>query len=206
MPSAEPRLQRACYDSVVPRTGRLDRALEELAALRDSLRGAGNRERAGLFSCRGCVAWCCRDGFNSMRATPLEGEAVLRLLEARGEAGDARARCGEAVERFRLDADGPARRTYTCPFLTAGNLCGVHDAKPLGCTTFTPVRDGGCDQDGARLAAAVGRAAALNDAAYGKGKWVDLPIPLAVLGASSTASSPAPRSSRGSTRGGSYRA
>ncbi len=193
----------------MPRTGRLDRALEELSTLRESLRGAGNRERAGLFSCRGCVAWCCREGFNSMRATPLEAEAVLRLLEARGEAGEARERCEEAVERWRLDGDPDAHRTYSCPFLTAGNLCGVHEAKPLGCTTFTPVRDGGCDQDGPRLADAVARAAALNDAAYGKGKREDLPIPLALLecrGAASTASSPAPHSSPGSTRDGSGRA
>lgn len=190
----------------MPRGDRLDRPLEELAALRESLRGAGNRERAGLFSCRGCVAWCCREGFNSMRATPLEAEAVLRLLEARGEAGEALERCGEAVERFRLDGDPGSRRTYACPFLTAGNLCGVHEAKPLGCTTFTPVRDGGCDQDGERLADAVGRAAAMNDAAFGKGRWRDLPLPLAVLGAALSASSPARRSSRGSTRDGSCRA
>jgi Fe-S-cluster containining protein len=147
-----------------------DRALEELAGLRDSLRGAGNRERAGLFSCSGCVAWCCREGFNSMRATPVEALAMVRLLEARGATDEARERCEEAVERYRLDGDPGARRTYTCPFLTAGNLCGVHEAKPLGCVTFTPVRDGGCDQDGERL----------GEALEGLGEG-DLPIPLAVL-------------------------
>ena len=160
---------------------RIDRALAELASLRDSLRGAGNRERAGLFSCRGCVAWCCREGFNAMRATSLEAEAILRALEGAGELEAGLARAAEAVERWRLDADPGTRRTYTCPFLTAGNLCGVHGAKPLGCVTFTPVRDGGCDQDAARLADSVEHAAALNDRAYGSGRWEDLPLPLAVV-------------------------
>jgi Fe-S-cluster containining protein len=165
----------------VPPPDRLERALGDLAALRESLRGKGNRERAGLFSCRGCVAWCCREGFNSMRATPLEAEAVVRLLESRGGAAEARERCGEAVERRGLDGDPGARRTYTCPFLTAGNLCGVHEAKPLGCVLFTPVRDGGCDQDAARLEEALGRAAALSEEGLGKRGRGDLPIPLAVI-------------------------
>jgi Fe-S-cluster containining protein len=163
--------------------------MRSLEVLRDSLRGAGNRERAGLFSCTGCVAWCCREGFNSMRATPAEAAAILDHIEARGNAAEALDACAEAVDRWRLDEGG---RTYTCPFLTAGNLCGVHAAKPLGCVTFTPVRDGGCDQDGERLAAAVA------DLEGG-----DLPIPLAVL---AIASSRGRRSSRGSRRGGSGRA
>ncbi len=116
-----------------------------------------------------------------MRATPLEAEAILRLLESEGRTAGATDRCAETLDRFRLDDDPASRRTYACPFLTAGNLCGVHAAKPLGCVTFTPVRDGGCDQDAARLGDAVGKAAALNDRAYGKGKWGDLPLPLAVL-------------------------
>ena len=145
-----------------------------LAALRESLRGAGNAERAGLFSCSGCVGWCCRAGFNAMRATPAEAEAILDLLDARGETAAALEACAEAVERWRLDATTP--RTYTCPFLTAGNRCGVHDAKPLGCVSFTPVRDGGCDQDGERLGAAVRRVP-------GEG----LPIPLAVIAAAGQA-------------------
>jgi len=164
----------------------------DLDALRESLRGAGNRERAGLFGCSGCVGWCCREGSNAMRATPGEAAAVLELLEERGEAAAALEACAEAVERWRLDADPASRRTYTCPFLTAGNLCGVHAAKPLGCVTFTPVRDGGCDQDGERLAAAVADL-----------PGEDLPLPLAVL---AIASSRARRSSRGSRRGGSGRA
>ena len=159
----------------------MDRGIDALAALRDSLRAAGNRERAGLFSCTGCVAWCCRAGFNSMRATPLEAEAVARHLEARGLLPEALERCGEAVERFRLGADPSLRRTYTCPFLTAGNLCGVHEAKPLGCIAFTPVRDGGCDLDARRLGAALEEAARRNDAAFGEGAWEDLPLPMAVL-------------------------
>lgn len=157
---------------------------------RESLRGAGNAERAGLFSCAGCVGWCCREGFNAMRATPPEAEAILRLLEERGEAEAALEACAAAVERYRLDATTP--RTYTCPFLTAGNLCSVHAAKPLGCVTFTPVRDGGCDQDGERLAAAVADL-----------EGEDLPLPLAIL---SIASSRGRRSTRGSRRGGSGRA
>jgi Fe-S-cluster containining protein len=193
-----------------------------LEALRESLRGAGNAERAGLFSCAGCVGWCCREGFNAMRATPPEAEAILALLEERGEAGAALEACAAAVERFRLDATTP--RTYTCPFLTAGNLCGVHAAKPLGCVTFTPVRDGGCDQDGERLHAAVADL-----------EGEDLPLPLAILaaygvrnptpaagatgdfsadgpasgvgyGTPSIASSRGRRSTRGSRRGGSGRA
>jgi len=162
---------------------RIDGALADLAALRDSLRGAGNRERAGLFSCRGCVAWCCRGASNAMRATPLEALAVVRDLEAAGRREEGLRRAAAAVERWRLDGDPAAPRTYDCPFLTAGNLCGVHGAKPLGCVTFTPVRDGGCDQDGERLRDAVGRAAALNDDAFGRGEWTDLPLPAAVLAA-----------------------
>ncbi len=165
----------------MPPSAKLDRALADLAALRESLRGSGNRERAGLFSCRGCVAWCCREGFNAMRATPLEAEAILRHLDEAGGREEALTRTEGAVERWRLDDDPAARRTYTCPFLTAGNLCGVHAAKPLGCVTFTPVRDGGCDQDAARLEEAVASAAAVNDAAIGKGRWRDLPLPLAVV-------------------------
>ena len=161
--------------------GATDGALAALASLRESLRGAGNRERAGLFSCRGCVAWCCREGSNAMRATPLEAEAILRSLEEAGDLEGGLSRAAAAVERWRLDADPAIRRTYTCPFLTAGNLCGVHGAKPLGCVTFTPVRDGGCDQDAERLPDSVDRAAALNDGACGPGRWADLPLPLAVL-------------------------
>ena len=180
----------------------LERALRDLARIRESLRGAGNRERAGLFSCAGCVAWCCREGVNSMRASPVEAEALVRHLEARGALGEARRRCSEAVRRWRLVAHPDSRRTYTCPFLTAGNLCGVHGDKPLGCVTFTPVRDGGCDQDGKRLASALLRA---------PGGEPDLPIPLAVLAAlkrrrGATGASRGPGSSRGSTRGGRGRA
>jgi Fe-S-cluster containining protein len=184
--------------------GRFDRALAELDRIRDSLRGEGNRERAGLFSCAGCVAWCCREGFNSMRATPLEAEAILRHLDASGGRGPALLRCRETASARRLDLPGgPAGpRTYTCPFLTAGNLCGVHGAKPLGCVTFTPVRDGGCDQDGERLEEAVGEAGALNDGVFGEGRWEALPLPLAVLSASSRG----PRSSPGSRPAGSDRA
>ena len=148
------------------------RAPADLDALRASLRADANRERAGLFSCDGCVAWCCREGFNSMRATPAEAEEIVRLLRSRGDLDDALERCADAVDRWRLDADPESRRTYTCPFLTAGNRCGVHEAKPLGCVSFTPVRDGGCDQDGERLEAAVRRVP-------GEG----LPIPLAVIAA-----------------------
>jgi hypothetical protein len=43
------------------------------------------------------------------------------------------------------------------------------------------VRDGGCDQDGKRLEAALAEAAALNDRVYGEGAWEDLPMPLALL-------------------------
>ena len=165
----------------MPSTRTTERALEDLALLRGLLRGAGNRERAGLFSCTGCVGWCCREGSNAMRATPLEAEAILRHLEERGEVRAGLERAEEAVLRYRLDGDPATPRTYTCPFLTPGNLCGVHDVKPLGCVTFTPVRDGGCDQDGKRLAESVERAADLNDAAFGAGDWEDLPLPLAVV-------------------------
>lgn len=159
----------------------LDAALARLGALRESLRGAGNRGRAGLFSCDGCVGWCCREGFNGMRATPLEAEAVVRHLEERGELEAALRRAAEAVDRWRLDGEPGSRRTYTCPFLTAGNRCGVHAVKPLGCVTFTPVRDGGCDQDGALLAESVEEAARLADGVPGGEGWSDLPLPLAVL-------------------------
>lgn len=152
------------------------RAPADLDALRASLRADANRERAGLFSCDGCVAWCCREGFNSMRATPAEAGEIVRLLRSRGDLDDALERCADAVDRWRLDADPESRRTYTCPFLTAGNRCGVHEAKPLGCVSFTPVRDGGCDQDGERLGAAVRRVP-------GEG----LPIPLAVIAAAGQA-------------------
>jgi Fe-S-cluster containining protein len=146
-----------------------------------------------------------------MRAGPLEAEAVVRHLERRGRLEEAADRCAEAVERWRLDGGPDERRTYTCPFLTAGNLCGVHESKPLGCTTFTPVRDGGCDQDGERLAEALRRAAAAGRRLYPE-EEPDLPIPLAVLaaierrGGRATASSRAPGSSRGSRRGGRGRA
>ncbi len=166
----------------MPSAEAVHRALGELAQVREGLRGPGRAERAGLFSCRGCVAWCCREGSNSMRATPLEALAVARHLETSGEAAGARARLREAVERFRLAADDRERpRTYTCPFLTAENSCGVHPVKPLGCCTFNPVRDGGCDQDEGRLARAFRVAGPLNDRVFGRGRWEDLPIPVAVL-------------------------
>ena len=144
----------------------------DLAAMRASLRADANRERAGLFSCDGCYAWCCREGFNSMRATPAEAEEIVAFLRAGGDLEAALERCADAVERWRLDGDPDSRRTYTCPFLTAGNRCGVHEAKPLGCVSFTPVRDGGCDQDGVQLAREVRRLVG-----------PDLPIPVAVLAA-----------------------
>ena len=165
----------------MPRTGPLDRALSDLAGLRESLRGAGNRERAGRFDCTGCVAWCCRHGHNSMRATPLEAEAIARHLEAEGRLAEGLRRAAAAAARWRLDGGEEPARTYDCPFLDPSNRCGVHPVKPLGCLTFTPVRDGGCDQDGERLLAALERAAGLNDAAHGEDGWTDLPFPLALL-------------------------
>jgi len=155
---------------------RIDRAIAALSRIRESLRSSGNRERLGRFSCHGCVAWCCREGFNAMRATPLEALAIARRVEADGAAAAILPRLGEAVERWRLDDVRP--RTYTCPFLTAGNLCGIHEVKPLGCVTFTPVRDGGCDQDAARLKEAIGRARSLGEDAGLKGD--DAPLPVAV--------------------------
>ena len=163
------------------RPGPLDRALLALDGLRDSLRAAGNGERAGLFSCDGCVGWCCREGWNSMRATPLEAEAILRLLERRGELQEGLRLAERAPDPDRHAEERGAPRTYTCPFLTAGNRCGIHAAKPLGCITFTPVRDGGCDQDGTLLAAALEEAGGLSDGVAGDAPWTDLPLPLALV-------------------------
>ncbi len=164
-------------------------ALAALARLRDSLRGAGNPDRAGRFSCDGCVGWCCREGWNSMRATPLEAEAVADLLASRGPGALAAAerRVRDAVERWRLDDERDPPRTYTCPFLTAGNRCGVHEAKPLGCVTFTPVRDGGCDQDGDLLSESLD---GLPESVAGPGR--DLPFPVAMLAALERRRAPPP--------------
>jgi Fe-S-cluster containining protein len=167
------------------RRGR-DAALHALEALRDGARAGANADRAGRFSCRGCVAWCCRSGHNAMRATALEAEAIANLLRSRGTraVAEARRRCEEAVARHALAPGGDA--PYECPFLTSADLCGVHEAKPLGCITFTPVRDGGCDQDGELLAALLGEVEALPPprtagAGSREGGAGDLPLPLAVL-------------------------
>jgi Fe-S-cluster containining protein len=162
--------------------------LLRLAELRDSLRSAGNADRAGRFSCDGCVAWCCRSGNNSMRATPLEALAVARLLQDRGEEAvrQATVRLRASIDAGELEVEpadearAPDAGTYTCPFLTPANTCGVHGAKPLGCVTFTPVVDGGCDQDLPLLETALEECASLNDEVAG-GAWRDLPFPVAVL-------------------------
>jgi Fe-S-cluster containining protein len=162
--------------------------LARLEELRAAARAGANAERLGGFTCRGCVAWCCRAPHNSMRATPLEAEAIARELRRRGpEAVEAARRdCARAVERFGLDAPVPEDappRPYTCPFLTAQNLCGVHEVKPVGCITFTPVADGGCDQDGAVLEEILADLGEANDEALGGREWTGLPLPIAVLAA-----------------------
>jgi Fe-S-cluster containining protein len=167
---------------------RTEAALDRLEAIREAARASANTERAGAFSCRGCVAWCCRAPHNSMRATPLEAEAIVRELRRRGpEAVEAARRdCARAVERYGLDAPVPEDappRAYTCPFLTAENLCGVHEVKPLGCITFTPVDDGGCDQDGPLLEELLADLGEANDDALRGREWTDLPLPIAVLAA-----------------------
>lgn len=164
----------------------VEESLLRLDELRSELRGAGNPDREGRFSCDGCVAWCCRDGANSMRATPLEAEAVARLVASRGP--DAVAEALRRVETVIVAAglvgggEAGSASTYTCPFLDPANRCGVHAAKPLGCITFTPVRDGGCDQDAELLGEALEACAELNDEAFGD-DWRDRPFPVAVRSA-----------------------
>jgi Fe-S-cluster containining protein len=130
-------------------TGRLDRALVQLAPVKRALVRASGRAAARVRSCDGCPAKCCRAGLNSMKITRIEAEALRRRLVGPDLAPlvPEILRRAEAEVARRGLKDGPSA-TYDCPLLSPTGRCLVHGpAQPAGCLTFRPVPDGGCDHD-----------------------------------------------------------
>jgi Fe-S-cluster containining protein len=128
---------------------RLERPLVELASVKRALVRASDRAAREVRSCEGCPAKCCRVGFNSMKITRIEAEALRRRLAKPDLAPllpEILRRAEEEVRTRGLATDPDA--TYDCPLLSPEGRCLVHGpAQPAGCLTFRPVSDGGCDHD-----------------------------------------------------------
>jgi Fe-S-cluster containining protein len=138
--------------------------------------------------CSACAGECCTSRSNSMQVTRIEAEDIRAHLVGAGLWNeDLFARLRECVREYRLDVELPRfgsrqnlRRTYTCPFYSAGPRgCSLpREAKPYGCLAFNPVRAGaggltdGCLSDVDSLV----RTDALSPAIGDK-----LPIPLALI-------------------------
>lgn len=138
--------------------------------------------------CSGCVGECCTSRSNSMQITRVEAEDIRTHLLNAGLWSEALvARLRDCVREYRLAIELPRfgrrqnlRRTYTCPFYSAGPRgCSLpREVKPYGCLAFNPVRPGaagltdGCRSDQESLARADARSPASGD---------KLPIPLALI-------------------------
>lgn len=134
---------------VPKRKPNLKRALASLAEVKARLVAKSNAAEETVRSCEGCDAHCCKVGFNSMLLHRIEAEALRRRLH---EADLAplipliREKAMEQMAEHDLLID--KRASYTCPLLSDDGRCLVHGpAQPMGCLTFRPVSDGGCDHD-----------------------------------------------------------
>lgn len=146
--------------------------------------------------CGACSGPCCTFRHNTMQITPLEATDIVRHLQATGRHTDAmRSRLVSSVERYDLAAlpgDGrrALRKSYTCPFFTAGPRgCSIDpDHKPPGCLAFNPVRTGvteggDCVSDLGVLERRQSAHARFEDTQNERLDfyWIKAPIPVAVL-------------------------
>ena len=122
-----------------------------------------------------------------MQITAAEASDILRYLQETGLwTEELTERLRTCVREYRLDVDLPRfgsrpnlRRTYTCPFFSAGPRgCSLpREVKPYGCLGFNPVKAGargledGCRSDQGLVAE------------MAPPPVVKAPIPLAVLAA-----------------------
>jgi hypothetical protein len=171
----------------------VDSGLVRLSEVKLALGAASDRASREIRDCATCDARCCKVGFNSMLVTRIEARAIAdRLAEP-----DLAPRISEIVRRAReetarrgLDRDPAAK--YDCPLLDEGGRCLVHGpAQPVGCLTFRPVADGGCDHDLPLFRKHIGKVRKADRAAFGKGSD-PLPIPVAILKALDRAGGSAP--------------
>jgi hypothetical protein len=89
-----------------------------------------------------------------MLVTPIEAAAAFERIvtdpDLRGRREELAWRLAETAARIRSLRVGPDEEpaTYDCPFLGEDNRCMVHGpGQPLGCITFIPVTEDGCDQE-----------------------------------------------------------
>jgi len=116
------------------------KALELLRGIRQGLArevAVGYEHRAkSCLTCDTPGACCLDEHFVNVRISRLEAAAishVLRSLSAEKQA-EINERADIAVEKYGLNADGGALRTFACPLYEKGTGCLVHhDAKPLPC-------------------------------------------------------------------------
>ncbi len=113
-------------------------------------------------NCYSCKGVCCTFEMNSMQTTPLETIELYHYLKSENRINkNLIEKLSETISWYRLDKELPsdgkrqfARRTYTCPFLEAGDKgCTIsRAAKPYGCLGFNPdiknsVGEMGCSSD-----------------------------------------------------------
>jgi hypothetical protein len=163
--------------------------------------------------CGSCSTPCCADAeFVNVNITRLEGEAIMRTLEASPRVtpehrasivGRARA----AVRDYKLDRTTDTfSTTYACPLFEPGKGCLVHyKAKPAPCTQHGCYDDWRDLPDAVEMARVEARVARLNREIYGddETQWGFRTIPawIAALAGeeeadATAASEPAPRRRR----------
>lgn len=115
-------------------------ALEMLKRIRDEfseiIRGEFEHRARSCETCDTKGACCLDAHFVNVRITRLEASAIVREIGrfSAAKRTAVRERIIDAVEKFGLDSDENADKTYACPLFEHGVGCLVHDtAKPLPC-------------------------------------------------------------------------
>lgn len=161
---------------------RIRRGLIHLGPAKERLVTESDRASRDLRDCATCDAHCCKVGFNSMLVSRIEAHGIadrLREPDLADRIPGILRKARREVERRGLDEDDSAK--FDCPLLDEAGRCLVHGpAQPVGCLTFQPVSDGGCDHDLDAFDRALPRIEAAERKAFGRVADPE-PIPVALV-------------------------